>query len=144
MSKKVKDNSGIFRRLYRWNPEAGKMVELYQAPKERVSPEFMIDNLSEPIQSMADGKYYGSKAALRASYKAHGLEEVGNEHPDTWVAKPKRSSEKECHEAVEQAYHMCKNGMAPLSEFDRELCRIQNEQIRNGNDARNRPFDRID
>lgn len=33
----------------------------------------------EPVQSMLDGKFYDSKSALRATYRAAGVEEVGND-----------------------------------------------------------------
>lgn len=40
----------------------------------------------EPVQSQLDGKMYDSKAALRATYKAHGVVEVGD---DSSVTNPK-------------------------------------------------------
>lgn len=40
------------------------------------------------LKSMVDGKVYTSKAALRASYRAKGYVEVGNERLDP-PAKPK-------------------------------------------------------
>jgi len=39
-----------------------------------------------PVQSMLDGKFYDSKAALRKTYKAAGVTEVGN---DSSVVAPK-------------------------------------------------------
>lgn len=33
----------------------------------------------EPVQSQLDGKFYDSKSALRATYKAAGVIEVGND-----------------------------------------------------------------
>ncbi|WP_456705593.1 hypothetical protein [Bradyrhizobium sp. USDA 4452] len=35
----------------------------------------------DAIQSMADGKFYDSKAAIRAGYKAKGVEEIGSDIP---------------------------------------------------------------
>lgn len=49
----------------------------------------------DPLQSMADGKVYTSKAAMRASYKADNnpqgvtYTEVGNEYQKTEYKKPK-------------------------------------------------------
>jgi hypothetical protein len=40
----------------------------------------------EPVQSMLDGKMYDSKRALRATYKAAGVTEIGN---DTRILDPK-------------------------------------------------------
>ncbi|RUZ76926.1 hypothetical protein EN943_15715 [Mesorhizobium sp. M7A.F.Ca.US.006.01.1.1] len=49
-------------------------------PKRSALPAPMIssDTMSE-VQSMHDGKFYTSKSALRATYRAAGLEEVGND-----------------------------------------------------------------
>jgi hypothetical protein len=53
------------------------------------------DTLDQPVKSMADGKYYDSKAALRSTYKPSGnpdgirYVEVGNETQPI-AAKPKR------------------------------------------------------
>lgn len=53
------------------------------------------DTLDQPVKSMADGKYYSSKAALRSTYKPSGNPqgesyiEVGNETQPI-AAKPKR------------------------------------------------------
>lgn len=41
-------------------------------------PRIMSDAMS-PVQSMLDGKYYDSKSALRATYRAAGVTEVGND-----------------------------------------------------------------
>lgn len=41
-------------------------------------PMLALDSM-EPVQSMLDGKMYDSKAALRATYKAAGMVEVGND-----------------------------------------------------------------
>ena len=60
-----------------------------QAPRgirsDLPAPMIASDRLDQPTQSMADGKYYTSKAALRATYKPSGnpqgnsYVEVGNE-----------------------------------------------------------------
>lgn len=42
------------------------------------------------VQSMADGKWYDSKSALRKGYRAAGVQEVGNEVP-TARRKPTRA-----------------------------------------------------
>lgn len=48
-------------------------------------PNIATDTM-EPVQSMLDGKMYDSKANLRATYKAAGVTEVGN---DSSVTNPK-------------------------------------------------------
>lgn len=49
------------------------------------APGFIRDSM-EPVQSMLDGKMYDSKSALRATYKAAGVVEVGN---DSSITDPK-------------------------------------------------------
>ena len=56
---------------------------------------FTTDTLDQPVKSMADGNYYSSKAALRATYQPSGNPqgkhyiEVGNETASIG-SKPKR------------------------------------------------------
>jgi hypothetical protein len=45
-----------------------------------------IGDHMDPTQSMLDGKFYESKSALRATYRAAGVEEIGN---DSCVLDPK-------------------------------------------------------
>ncbi len=58
------------------------------------------DTLQDPVKSMADGNYYSSKAALRATYKPsgnpHGISyaEVGNDTKTPIAAKPQRDPAK--------------------------------------------------
>jgi len=51
------------------------------------------------IKSMADGKTYTSKRALRKSYREQGVIEMGNERP-----KRKKPSRKPVRETVEKAF----------------------------------------
>jgi hypothetical protein len=53
-------------------------VPVTYARSSLVAPYVITDGL-DYVQSMVDGKVYTSKAALRASYKAHGVVEVGND-----------------------------------------------------------------
>lgn len=85
-SKAYKDNYNAidwsdFKPTRRWR---------HSIPKARSDfplPLMINDSFDEPVQSQADGKFYTSKAALRATYRAdgnpQGIEyiEVGNERP---------------------------------------------------------------
>lgn len=65
-------------------------------------PMVIADGMA-PVQSMLDGRMYDSKAALRATYRAAGVVEVGNDPARLRPrarAKPDRSKIKE---AVEKA-----------------------------------------
>lgn len=43
------------------------------------APRVLRDTFDEPVQSMADGKFYTSKRGLSASHRAGGFIELGNE-----------------------------------------------------------------
>jgi len=49
------------------------------------SPMISLDTM-DAVQSQLDGKFYDSKSALRATYKAAGVTEIGN---DSSVTDPK-------------------------------------------------------
>lgn len=79
-----------------WDDKSGRLVDYeeyhsaaYQAKRHAVSdlpsPMIIADHM-EPVKSMLDGKTYDSKAALRATYKAAGVVEVGN---DSSITEPK-------------------------------------------------------
>ena len=72
-----------------WDEKRGELVDAdeyysaayqarYHARSELSAPSFIRDGM-EPVQSMLDGKMYDSKAALRATYRAAGVVEVGND-----------------------------------------------------------------
>lgn len=64
---------------------AEKYAERERARSGLSCPSVMTDTMA-PVQSMLDGKLYDSKANLRATYKAAGVTEVGN---DSSVMAPK-------------------------------------------------------
>lgn len=76
----------------------------------------LIRDFDEPVQSMADGKFYGSKAALSASHRASGnpqgidYVELGNETQETTEYTP--DPVKLRHD-VEQAHADVKAGNIP-------------------------------
>lgn len=67
------------------------------------------DELDKPVRSMADGKIYTSKAALRASYKASGnsqgtrYEEVGNDPARLRQPEKPKPDRKAITESIEKA-----------------------------------------
>lgn len=67
-----------------WDKVAGALVpaEEYRRPAPCGSffpaPAVCTDTMP-PVQSMLDGKLYDSKSALRATYRAAGVTEVGND-----------------------------------------------------------------
>lgn len=77
----------------------------------------IIGTFKEPVQSMADGKFYTDAASLRRTYKAannpHGKDfiEVGNEDVTRFEA-PKKDR-KANRAAIERAINDVANGNAP-------------------------------
>lgn len=77
----------------------------------------LVRPFSEPVQSMADGKFYDDPASLRSSYKAdnnpHGCDfiEVGNEDITKFEA-PKKDRKAQ-RDAIERAINDVANGNAP-------------------------------
>ncbi len=60
----------------------------------------IIMDTMQPVQSQLDGKFYDSKAALRATYKAAGVVEVGN---DSSITQPKpRAKTTPCRKAIRE------------------------------------------
>lgn len=64
---------------------AEKHTAQYRAQSGLSCPRIMSDTM-DPVKSMLDGKLYDSKSALRSTYKAAGVVEVGN---DSSVTAPK-------------------------------------------------------
>ncbi len=69
-------------------------------------PMLIRDEMDRPLQSMADGKYYTSKSAMRAEYKARGFTEVGDDKAYT-NPKPKKAPKvdrKAIRDSVDKAF----------------------------------------
>lgn len=63
----------------------------------------VISDTMGPLQGQHDGKIYDSKAKLRASYRAHGLIEVGNDPARLRPYKPPAVDRKKIRAAIERA-----------------------------------------
>ena len=64
------------------------------APSDALPVPFIASDTMEPVQSMLDGKMYTSKSQLRATYKAAGVIEVGND-PARLRQKPREKPDKQ-------------------------------------------------
>ncbi|MEL6758103.1 MAG: hypothetical protein AAFP81_16855 [Pseudomonadota bacterium] len=80
------------------------MPERNKSRSELPSPMLIRDEMS-PLMGMHDGKMYDSKSALRASYKAHGVIEVGNDSSvmKPQPRKPKRPDRKSIRDSINRA-----------------------------------------
>lgn len=66
-------------------------------------PMVMRDDM-DPVQSMLDGKMYTSKSALRATYKAAGVIEIGNDPSRLKPRQRKMPDRKKIKDTVEKAF----------------------------------------
>lgn len=57
----------------------GDWVPAHEYRRAAQAQRIHVIGAPEPFQSMADGKFYTSKAKYRAELRARGFEEVGNE-----------------------------------------------------------------
>ncbi|MEH3108987.1 MAG: hypothetical protein PGN22_02650 [Agrobacterium cavarae] len=65
-------------------------------------PNFISDTM-EPVQSMLDGRHYSSKSALRATYKAAGVTEVGNDPARLRPRRKPKPDRKAIRDSIEKA-----------------------------------------
>ncbi len=90
---------GNGRTVYRFPPKHDIRPKRSALSMPRIATDTM-----DPVKSMLDGKTYDSKSALRATYKAGGVEEVGND-PSIHRMKPvPRSDPKKIEESVHKAF----------------------------------------
>ena len=69
------------RKVYVYDKIQGKMVELKDRYVEHADAPYVIDDSMPLLKSpLSRTLYFDSKRALRAHYKQHGVEEVGNEY----------------------------------------------------------------
>lgn len=69
---------------YRWydlgdGRKVFRKVEEYEPKRSHLPTPYAVTDCMAPVQSQLDGKLYDSKSALRATYKAAGVTEVGND-----------------------------------------------------------------
>lgn len=63
----------------------------------------IASDIMPPAQSMVDGETYDSKSAIRRSYKAHGVEEIGNDPARLKPFVRPKSDRRAIKETVEKA-----------------------------------------
>jgi len=87
----------VVRGRWRYDPETGKLLTIEehnrkygqrQVRSHLPCPMLIADHM-EPVKSMLDGQMYDSKSALRRTYKAAGVTEVGDD-PSVTDPKPFR------------------------------------------------------
>lgn len=130
-------------RKYTWSAERGLHEINTETKREVEAPAVKVDEMA-PMISHADCKIYTSKSAYRRSLREQGFIEVGN---DVDGFKPKnffetREYDEQLKEDLARSYYEVRDGMAPLSELDKERCkRVNKNTKRNDHDRRDRDRD---
>jgi hypothetical protein len=70
----------------------------------------LASDVMEPVQSQLDGRMYDSKSALRATYRAAGVTEVGNDPARLRPRKRRPISDKDVSDTVEKAVARVERG----------------------------------
>lgn len=91
---------GCWHELEDWPSECARAPS---AARSSLSAPMVIGDVMTPVQSMLDGKLYDSKSALRATYRAAGVREVGNDVKTTPPPK-KPIDRKAVRASVERAF----------------------------------------
>ena len=84
----------------KWTPLPAPVRKPKQVARSRLPIPMLIRDFDEPVQSMADGKWYHSKAALARSHRAsgnpHGQDfvELGNESVQWQEPVPDRAKDR--------------------------------------------------
>ena len=85
-----------------------------RGPRSHIAAPMLIRDTIDPLLGMHDGKTYDSKSSLRASYKANGLIELGNDAPTEPTAPPRPGG---MREDIVAAYQKVRDGYKPQIDF---------------------------
>lgn len=125
---------------FTWCDKEKKLIPLETKP--RVETHGIIpDEIC--IKSMVDGRVYTSKSALRRHYREAGVIEVGNEINHTPKAEDPFQSDaylRKIEEDAQLSYYAIRDGMEPLTELDKERCKLMDHNLEHYNYDR-RPRD---
>ena len=126
-----------------WSEEQNCLIDYVEPPKKEVNAPYIItDEIPGGLRSMADRQVYTSKAKLRAAYRRQGFVEVGNEVIKEEVNEPWNDERhmEQLEEDLTKAYYQCRDGMAPITELERERFKIMDRQLEENRDERERDF----
>lgn len=102
---------GDFHEVSNW--PANHLPEQYDLAHEYAGIATISDSLEGHgligIQNQADGRFYTSKAKLRADYRARGMIEVGNDAQRLKPFQRPKPDRKQIKEALHKAMHIVKN-----------------------------------
>lgn len=120
------------RGLYKWDDEQKKLVKVEKA-RPRWVHAVITDEIPGGLESMVDGKIYTSKSGMRKHYRQAGVIEKGNDKAPGISNIRDEAYDRRLAEDAERAYYESRDNMAPLSELDRERCKIMDHNMEHYN-----------
>lgn len=130
--------------VLKWNEAESKLEMFPEAEAPRAERPNIITDECEAFQSMVDGSWWTSKARYRQHLRDNGKIEVGNDVDGFKQVDPfsTREYQEQLKKDLTESYYAVRDGMAELSELDRERCkRINRDTKRNSYDRRERDRD---
>jgi hypothetical protein len=73
----------------------------------------VMSDTMDSVQSMVDGRFYTSKAKIRASYRAAGVIEVGNDPARLRPKAKTKPDRKAIRQSIEKAFAQHASGVRP-------------------------------
>lgn len=111
-----------------------ELVPFVEQPKPRLHT-IVTDDIPEGLVSMITGETFYSRSRYLRHVKEHGYEVVGTDmkswNPDNRKEKDEKYTKK-LEEDVERSYYEVRDNMAPLTELDKERCKIIDRQHESG------------
>jgi hypothetical protein len=129
--------------IWHYDREQGKVTEGLPARQSKFcgAPYVCRDEMLDGVKSQTGtGKVHYSKSSLRAEYRRLGVIEVGNDYEHLTAERSQRKLpadyEKQLEKDVGEAIEQVRYNQAPLNEFDKERCKIINQQLKDHPDTR--------
>lgn len=117
----------MFKRTrYIWDEKEQKLVELSTYRVEADAPTVYSDTIDKTY-CHADGKYYESRSAMKRGIKESGCDTM---EWGTQIKKEEKSDYKEILNDMERSRNDLRYGNAPLTEYDKHVCKEMNERYR--------------
>lgn len=113
-----------------WDDNQQKLIP-YEESKQEVNAPWVITDDMNPLHHPINNKVYTSKKRFREVTKMFGYEEVDKGYRAK--KEPDPNYEKNLEKDLTEAYYQCRDGMAPLSELDREKIKIIDHNLKEYN-----------
>lgn len=116
------------------NPSSGEFEPFHRYKSDVDAPSVITDEIDATIHN-GTGKVFTSKRKMDSASKEAGLiTRSASELPNINFRSQRKhmSDEGKIRETAERAWHAVDNGMAPLTEKERYLCKQENERLKRG------------